>query len=271
MLTGLRSLALVKRVPLNAGQPGHVNLVLAGCGGTGSILAWHLARLAYHARQRGIALHVTFVDPDVIELKNVGRQNFVEAELGRCKAETLAARYSLAYGLQIRFFNAKLAPDHAGQVYRRDDGWLHLVVGAVDNTAARQEIEAIVKAWDGRLWWLDCGNHDLSGQVVLGNRGDLKAPEISPLGFCTGLPLPSVQHPELVRKKRRRRASCADAALIGEQSLLVNQQVAGWAAVYLYRLLVTRDLDIYATYFDLAAGSVRSEGISREITGESAD
>jgi PRTRC genetic system ThiF family protein len=271
MLPALKSLALAKRVPLNVGQPGHVNLILAGCGGTGSILAWHLARLAYHARQRGITLHTTFVDPDVVEPKNVGRQNFVEAEIGHYKAQALATRYSLAYGLQIRFFNAELASDHVSQTHHRDDGWLHLIVGAVDNTAARRDIEAIVKAWDGRLWWLDCGNHDMSGQVLLGNRGDLKAPEISPLNFCTGLPLPSVQHPELIRKKRRRRASCADVVLIGEQSLLVNQQVADWAAVYLYRLLVTHNLDIHATYFDLAAGSVRSEGISREITGESAD
>jgi hypothetical protein len=45
-------------------------------------------------------------------------------------------------------------------------------------------------------------------------------------------------------------------------------------ATYVYRLLLSRDLDTYATYFDLATGSAQSltitdgEGISREILVE---
>lgn len=52
--------------------------------------------------------------------------------------------------------------------------------------------------------------------------------------------------------------SCADLALADVQSLMVNQAVAGWAATYLAQLLLSHDLDVYATYFDLVAGSARS-------------
>jgi PRTRC genetic system ThiF family protein len=253
------TLNIVKRIPLELGRVNNVNLVLVGCGGTGSFLALHLARLAWHAReQHGIEVALTLVDPDRVEAGNVGRQNFVPAEIGTFKAQSLAARYGLAFGLRIRFFNEALKPSHVDGNKRYLDDWLHLVVGAVDNNAARRDIESIVAGWSGRLWWLDCGNHDHSGQVLLGNADGL---EISPLGFCTRLPLPSAQCPELVQDEVAPLVSCAEAALDDAQSLMVNQAAAGWAASFVYRMVVAQDLDVYATYFDLRAGSARSEYI----------
>lgn len=186
-----------------------VNVALVGCGGTGSFLALHLARLAWHIReQHDTHLEMAFVDPDRVEKKNVGRQNFVPAEIGRYKAEALATRYSLAFGLPIRYFNEAIRPAHISQDHRYQDGWLHLVIGCVDNTKARKGIDAICRGWSGRLW-----------------------------------------------------VSCADDALFDAQSLMINQAAAGWAASYVYRMIITHDLDSYATYFDLAAGSARSEYI----------
>ena len=71
------------------------------------------------------------------------------------------------------------------------------------------------------------------------------------------------QHPELLDPEpvRASAASCAELTLADVQGLMVNQAVAGYAAQYVYRLLLSRDLDIYATYFDLVAGSARSEPI----------
>jgi PRTRC genetic system ThiF family protein len=264
------ALPVRRRVTLNVGQPAHVNLVLAGCGGTGSFLALALARLAWHCHEASLAeLHLTFVDPDRVEIKNIGRQNFAPAEVGQFKAEALARRYSLAFGLQIRYFNEKLQAIHMDRSTRYSDHWLHMVAGCVDTTTARRNIAGMCKKWDGRLWWLDCGNHDQAGQVILGNSlavvgASGTGAEISPLGFCVGLPLPSLRHPELVRnpaKARRRKNNCADDLLAGAQSLMINQLVASWAASYLYRLVVTHDLDVWATYFDLEAGSARSEAI----------
>jgi hypothetical protein len=56
-------------------------------------------------------------------------------------------------------------------------------------------------------------------------------------------------------------ASCAELALADAQGMMVNQAVAGWMATYLSRLLLTRDLDTMATYFDLVSGSARSDPI----------
>jgi len=262
--TGLAP-AIRQRIPIHVGNPRRVSLVLAGCGGTGSFLALHLARLAYHAReQHGIGLEMSFVDPDVVEARNIGRQNFVPAEIGDHKARALASRYSRAFGLSIHFASRQLDKGDINRAMTYRDNMFHLIVGCVDNPDARREIRSIVELSQSRLWWLDCGNHETSGQVLLGNLPKIRGPEISPLGFCIGLPLPSTQHPELMNVEPRPAMSCADAALADVQSLMVNQQVAGWAASYLYRLIITRDLDSYATYFDMAAGSARSEYIHQK-------
>jgi PRTRC genetic system ThiF family protein len=252
-----------KRVRVEIGQPDSVTVVLAGCGGTGSFLALHLARLAYHARDRhGVEIGLVFVDPDVVEGQNVGRQNFCPAEVGKAKARTLALRYSLAFGLEIGAWvegigESNLALDRLG---------FYLMVGAVDNAAARRDIHDSVTRWQGRWWWLDAGNHRQAGQVVIGN-GEREKVEMSMMGFCVGLPLPSVVHPELLIDADGEKGintdtlSCAELALLDSQSLMVNQTAAGWAANYVYRLVLARDLDISATYFDLRAGSARSVGI----------
>lgn len=248
------------RVRIEIGRPRQVAVILAGCGGTGSFLALHLARLAYHARERhGLRLQLLFVDSDVVEPKNLGRQNFCAAEVGEPKSWALMQRYNAAFGLDATaavalFDEAMVRPYVGGDRFA-------LVAGCVDNAAARCEIHSAVNNCLGRAWWLDCGNHENAGQVVIGNDTHIVKPDIAPLGFCQALPAPSVIHPELLEAPvvpAELALSCADLALADVQSLMVNQAVAGWAASYIARLLISHDLDVYATYFDLVAGSARS-------------
>src|ERR1700694_4560507 len=77
-------------------------VVLVGCGGTGSQVARTLCRVVYDLRRRDHHIpSLKFVDPDVIEMKNVGRQMFTEADIGKYKATILARRFNLAMGLNI--------------------------------------------------------------------------------------------------------------------------------------------------------------------------
>jgi PRTRC genetic system ThiF family protein len=255
LLTAPLILTLAPRYVLQLGDTHTVQLTLVGCGGTGSFLAMHLARLAWHCRQRGQELHLTFIDPDTVEERNLGRQNFVPAELGAHKAESLAVRYSLAFGLDIRFYNQSFELH-----WEYIPGQLNVLIGCVDNARARRVIAEDCDWAKGWTWWLDCGNHDHSGQVLLGNR-DIPTPSINPLGFCDGLPLPSVQHPELLDDPPAAIIRCAEATAADLQSLMVNQAAAGWAASYLYRMIVSQDLDTYTTYFDLTSGGARSLAI----------
>jgi PRTRC genetic system ThiF family protein len=249
-----------------------VTLALVGCGGTGSWLAPSLARIARLLAEKfhkEVALY--FIDPDRVEAKNVYRQNFCEAEVGRFKADALAFRYGLAWGVEI---SAPIQPFERtifnGSV--RDDA-LKVVVGCVDNAAARRNIEAAVTGAgqkQARYWWLDCGNHQSAGQIVLGCGVKRPQKPFELAGYCSWLPLPTIHHPELLRvdqgeKSIDQELSCADLALQDSQGLAINQRIAAEASDYLVRLLITKDLQKYATYIDLASGSARSKYITPAI------
>lgn len=263
-------LEMQKRYPIQLGDIRSAHLYLVGCGGTGSFLALHLARLAYQAPGQHLEIHLTFIDHDRIEDTNIGRQNFCPAEIGENKAYTLARRMSLAFGLKITALCEPFNPgdiDHFG--FRRD-GAVAILLGCVDQPAARREMASAVEQ-SGRassLWWLDGGNHEHAGQVHLGNHHSIT---ISPLGFCTHLPHPAVQAPDLLLDRQVNATtvpSCAELAAANIQSLMINQAVAGWMATYIARLLISRDLDIMATYINLAAGSARSVGITKPVEAE---
>ena len=247
---------------LLVGDISQLRLVLIGCGGTGSWLAPAVARLASVQREQGKEVVIEFWDHDTVEAKNIPRQNFCAAELGLNKAVTLGARYGQAWGLEI------------GAQPRRFDGKLSsfngvtIVLGCVDNATARRHIANALKLhWcppRSRTWWLDCGNEESSGQVLLGNTADKSylAKAFTGPKVCQYLPLPTEQEPSLLKAaaKKTKAQSCAEMQLENTQSLAVNQMVASIATDYLLRML-TGGLKRQATYFDLVSGSMRSTWI----------
>jgi PRTRC genetic system ThiF family protein len=252
------------RLFLPAGE--RIGLALVGCGGTGSWLAPTVARVARLLREKfGKLVEVYFVDPDPVAAKNVYRQNFCDAEIGRNKATALAWRYGLAWGLEItaveEAFDSK---PNFGHGYKFD---LEILIGCVDGAAGRQQIAEYAEEY-GRRWWLDCGNFKAGGQVLLGGGLTDKDPLGLP-GLCCWLPLPSVQHPEILQAEPKtiqpeEGLSCADLAMLDSQGLAINQRVAAEAGDYLVRMLLTKDLKKMATYMDLASGSSRSVYITAE-------
>lgn len=243
-----------------------LTVVLVGVGGTGSALAPALARLAYHLRSKGVMLKLFFVDHDVVEFRNVLRQNFTEHEVGYFKADALAFRLNAAFGMDI---TAVPAPFFAV----RFDGWTagcdrrtgaNLIISAVDNHLARREIARAMEAQNGRWFCLDLGNEYHSGQVLLGNATEPEAIKFDRLGLCTGLPSPYIQEPTLLEPPPAEAdpRSCADLMLREEQSLVVNQQAAALAAHYAYQFLVRRELTQMATYFTLEPPTTASQRIT---------
>jgi PRTRC genetic system ThiF family protein len=279
-----QKIKVTKQYRLEIGHPDRVVILLVGTGGTGSFVAHILAQLASWAATAGLDMRLYFVDPDTVEEKNLVRQNFCRAELGAPKAFSLAWRYTAAFGVTItpvveRFSAAMLdryQPKHT------TNGSLMIVVGAVDNVCARRDIAQAITdrlqkwPWSGgrdRLIWLDAGNERVNGQVLLGNSLETE-PLLSPLGFCTDLPLPHLQEPDLLADRERplRQAqdgapleadlSCADLTALAEQSAMINRLMATWVGIYLYRLLQSRDLTMMATFVNLRSGLTRSTPIA---------
>ena len=245
-----------------------VFITLVGCGGTGSHISSGLCSIAGALDARGIKTDIYLVDPDIVEAKNAGRQLFSPGDIGYPKAQVLANRLAAAFG--VRIGGAVRAIDtldtFTGGESQRDN-WqaalsLNIVVGAVDNPAARSLIAQAVARAKGRLWWLDAGNENHSGQVALGNiavPADLKG--VVELGMIDRLPAPTLVYPDLVKTPKKIKApkrSCAELTAAGDQGLMVNRMMAAWACAMLDAFLVRRDLHYFVVAADLAWGGVKS-------------
>jgi len=249
---------------IELGEFSKVRLILAGCGGTGSFAALHLARLGYVLREKGLEVKLMFVDFDTVEAGNIGRQNFCPAEIGQPKAATLAWRYASAFGLDIQPVVERFRALVGNSIRYGGYNEMTVVIGAVDSPGARQEIRQM--PWGSKCWWLDSGNDLANGQVLLGNWHQPQT-TIDPLGFATMVPLPSVQEPGIIEQGSKgageQGSSCAELLIEESQSLMINQMMASWLGAYLSRLLVSQDLDVMATYVNLN-GAVRSVPITGE-------
>ncbi|MDD3887095.1 MAG: PRTRC system ThiF family protein, partial [Victivallaceae bacterium] len=146
---------------------GKVDVALAGCGGTGSMLLVRLSRLAVTLRALGHpGLNVDVFDFDTVSESNIGRQAFGPADLGRNKAVTLTTRVNSALGVGF---------DAHPERFNARNTHFAIVISCVDSRAARREI---VNANQGNTtcYHLDAGNGRDFGQVVLGDGRGLAWP-----------------------------------------------------------------------------------------------
>ncbi len=253
-------------VPLIVPAFSHVEFIVVGAGGTGGFLISAIARLMKEIESTtNKTTSCTIIDHDLVEEKNIPRQNFQPGDIGLPKAQVLAARYALAFGIKI---NA-LCQRFNGKVIQNSWHSLKVIVGCVDNAAARQEINECLNQSHNRppdTWWLDCGNHRSSGQVLLGSSNCFQFAQAydnpSKPSFCKVLPSPTTLHPELLEslpeEKQSTPLSCAELVARNQQSLFVNQHVAAIASEYLLALTLTGGLRKFATYFNTNSGSSRS-------------
>jgi PRTRC genetic system ThiF family protein len=236
-------------------------IVLVGCGGTGSHLARAIARILTHMQALRMNVpSLTLIDPDNVEERNVSRQLFSPAEIGMNKAEAIAKRLSYALGLAIEWipeaFNAKrhLARDSYGLI----------LIDAVDNHLARRELTQVKR---GVI--VACGNHRSAGQVSIGNVQErhealLHLEDVEKRQYTLGnkhtlsyLPTAYAIFPELLEPESvptispDEGASCADLVLQGEQVLLINDVVATIAARYVQQLLFRQPIQSFLTYCNI--------------------
>jgi PRTRC genetic system ThiF family protein len=265
-------LSYAQALPVLPFQAERIRLIMVGLGGTGSFLVRHVACMALLLHGAGKNVSLTLVDPDIVEAGNIPRQNFCPAEIGRYKAEALAERYARDFGMEIGCLPIPFTPDLA----RVEWNTLTVLIGAVDNAAARAALDAALSANETvssheriavpRIWWLDLGNGLDYGQVLLGSTNHLKqlasAFTVGALPRCGLLPSPLLQEPNLRQprpeEQENHRLSCAELLAANAQTMTINPAMAVEGADYLYRFLIAGTLKKFATYLDLPAGTKRS-------------
>lgn len=269
-------LSYVQALPVLPLQSECIRLIMVGLGGTGSFLARHVACIVSLLHGAGKNVSLILIDPDSVEASNIPRQNFCAAEIGRYKVEALAERYSRAFGIEIACLPISFVPD----VVRMEWNTLTVLIGAVDNAAARVALESVLATNEIRsspdriavpqIWWLDLGNGLDYGQILFGSTTQMKPLAatftLSALPRCSMLPSPLLQEPMLRQPRPEEqidhRLSCAELLAANVQAMTINPVMAVEGADYLYRFLMTGTLKKFATYLDLPAGTKRSSYIT---------
>jgi PRTRC genetic system ThiF family protein len=240
----------------------HVQTIsIVGLGGTGAQVARTVARIMYD--MKAARLHtpqIVLIDPDKVELENVGRQLYTEADVGQSKAHVLMRRFNMALGLDI------IAIDQSVDTEQHFEQWGNLIVGAVDNHLARRELAKVKGAV-----WIDAGNHFNAGQVCIGNTSDLdtalryidQKEGRLPYLPSAALLFPALLEPEAEVKPQPER-SCAELVAAREQDLLINDWMAIVASQYVYKLLHRQPITSFVSYVSADGMSVRSVPICRD-------
>ena len=215
-------------------QKNSYHFIVIGCGGNGSFLIRDLARfIAVKNEDDDYAKHaLTVCDADIVELKNIKRQNFIIDDVGSNKAKVLAERYSEAYGMQIGCYDEYITTSAVLDTLcdpRASDGRVPVIIGCVDNNATRSIIAEFL--YNKRntnsvpTFWIDGGNEEFSGQVVFSYSG---YPWGTRDGGRFGTPTVTQVYPEIleVNDKRPDQMSCDDRAVHSPQCIATNITVA---------------------------------------------
>lgn len=238
-------------------------IAVVGCGGTGGFVAEGLCRM-YPEHQISILL----VDHDRVEEHNLMRQNYAIEDLGRFKSQALAERLASRYGRPVAYsvnpFTDPLSEEWAPGTRTIHPG---LLIGCVDNPMARAAIASWCLSQYSRVWWVDVGNGEHFGQVAVGNTdgdGLIRDAFIDPDGVCVGLPMPTIQRPELLyQEKVFEDPDCAEAVAMGTQSPTINQIMAA-VALDVVRRLIDGSLAWMQVSVDMEAGTMQPTDASPE-------
>jgi PRTRC genetic system ThiF family protein len=250
---------------------------IIGAGGTGGYVIRDLLRFLQALKLKGDTRHfaVNIVDGDIVEEKNLIRQNFIACDLQKYKAEVLAKRYGAAFGVPVYYYNRFLeTPEmlsnyctdaaEAMNVRNHRDTVQHIIIGCVDNHQARRLIQRHTQNRDG-IYWIDSGNERTSGQVVcsysrfMRNIGGVNPAYFEEGGYPSGRanPMPTIVDifPDILDSTKdlegSDNTSCADRAAIEDQNIFINMTAAINVLNYLRQITNAEAITSNAVYFDI--------------------
>lgn len=236
---------------------GPVRVLVVGCGGTGSAIAGglHYLHQAMVARGHPHGLEVTLQDGDTISPTNCVRQPFCQGEIGLHKAEVLATRMNLFWGLRWKARRYHLTN---GDAFTR---CYDLVIGCVDSIDARALIAKLATDRNADVtYWLDLGNLSDDGQFVLGQPRNAINPDQP-----GRLPTAAELWPEIVDLKRKapNLPSCSAAEALTRQAPFVNQVLANHALAMLAKLFAG-GIPYHGAFVNLATGKASSIAVPEQ-------
>lgn len=227
---------------INAINPVSVNLI--GAGGTGSKVLTALLEMNHSLIALGHAgLHVRLWDDDIVTEANLGRQRFAGCETGLYKSVALINRANRWSGTNWKAGTQKFERDSLGRL--PEHAGASIFITCVDSVKARFEIADILETLNnGRYYinrpryWLDYGNSQHTGQVILSTIGSIRQPQSEKYETVASLPLVTEEFGELLKQSEATddTPSCSLAEALERQDLYINASLAQMGSSLLWSL-----------------------------------
>lgn len=217
--------------------PHKITVDLVGLGGTGSQVLTALARM--NEALVGLnhpGLQVRAWDPDEVTAANMGRQLFSPADVGINKAVVLIQRVNRFFGYEWQ----AIPEIYTGRQTS------NITITCVDTAKARVHIgDKLMKGsrkntepFDQPLYWLDIGNLQKTGQVVLGTIIPVAQPKKADQKGVATLKVVTKKFPQLKRiKEDNQGPSCSLAEALEKQDLFINSTLAQFGCNLLWKLI----------------------------------
>ena len=228
---------------INPTNPVTVNLI--GAGGTGSQVLTALARMNHALTELNHAgLSVRLWDEDVITEANLGRQLFAESELGLHKSVALINRINRFFGTNWKVETQKFEKDDLGKL--KSNMKSEIYISCVDSVKSRFDIAEILNGLkidkgyyrNQCKYWIDFGNSQFTGQVLLSTIGNIKQPNSEKYETVENLPFITEEFGEILKVSESEddTPSCSLAEALEKQDLFINSTLAQMGSSLLWSL-----------------------------------
>ena len=227
---------------LNPTNPVSINVI--GAGGTGSKLLTALMEMSHSLIALGHAgLQVRLWDDDIVTEANLGRQRFAQCETGLYKSVAIINRINRCEGTNWKAETARFEKNTLGKL--PENVGTSIYISCVDSVKARFEIADILNGLDNSktylnrpLYWLDFGNSQHTGQVVLSTIGTVKQPKSEKYETVADLPFITDEFGELLKQSETTddTPSCSLAEALERQDLYINSSLVPMGCSLLWNL-----------------------------------
>lgn len=232
-------------------NPQHcITVHLIGAGGTGSQVLEALARMdATLTRLGHPGLSVTVFDADEISESNLGRQLFSPADVGLNKAVCLTTRINQFFGLDWEAIPA---------MYTDNSPRANITISCVDNVKSRLTVhkhltsnKQILDVYEKPLYWLDFGNTQKTGQVILGTVTKIKQPAMTDFETLDELPTLCDMFDLAQVNEQDSGPSCSIAEALRKQDLYINSTLAQIGCALLWKLFREVKIEYHGVFLNL--------------------
>lgn len=229
---------IVDKYLLSPANP--VIVTLIGAGGTGSQVLTSLSKINTCLIALGHpGLFVKVIDDDTVTRSNMGRQLFTTEEIGLKKSVALINRNNRFFGTNWKAIPEKITTKSDAVTIRGN-----VIITCVDSAKVRFTIAKILKGMkdksisrDHPFYWMDFGNTQDTGQVILSTIGNVKQPASTKYKTVANLPFVTDEFKTLLRSVNDDdQPSCSLADALSKQDLFINTSLCALGSSLLWSM-----------------------------------